>query len=265
MVNLMKKDLLYFIAQTKFNLKNAYALKYSFWVGVFGMMLNNVTFFVIWLLFIKATGPINGWTSIDIFGMLGVSLTCYGVVHSFFFGIRELPEFVVKGSFDTVLLAPVSTFIKLSGSAFSVTAYGDLIMGIFVIMFYGIYLQFNLYVWIIFLVSIVLGCVVFACVRLICSLVVFFIHDGEIVAAQLFELFLRPGLYPGAIFPSKLKIFCMTILPTLLTSALPVDVVKLNSTFLIIFAFVVTLLWVMVASLVFKISIKRYESGNFLR
>ena len=46
----MKKEILYFLTQTKFNLKNAYALRKSFWVGVFSMMLNNISFFVMWLL-----------------------------------------------------------------------------------------------------------------------------------------------------------------------------------------------------------------------
>ncbi|MEK9179582.1 MAG: ABC-2 family transporter protein, partial [Patescibacteria group bacterium] len=212
----MKNDIRYFIAQTKYNIKNAHALKHSFWIGVFSMVMNNVSFFVIWLLFMKATGPINGWTGIDVFGMLGVAMVCFGVTQGFFFGVRELPELVHRGSFDSVLLAPVNSFLKLSGSEFSVTAYGDLLIGIVVIIFYGIYLHFSFYAWFLFLFSIMLGCVVFISVRLMCSLVAFFIHDGEDISNQMFEIFLRPGLYPGAIFPNKLKIFCMTIIPTLI-------------------------------------------------
>ena len=109
----MKKDITYFIAQTKANLRNAHALTRSFWIGVFSMILNNLTFFIIWFLFMKATGPINGWTSVDVFGMLGVSMLCFGVCNSFFHGTRELPEFVMRGSFDSILLAPVNSFLNL--------------------------------------------------------------------------------------------------------------------------------------------------------
>src|SRR3989338_5716781 len=261
----MKNDILYFFTQIKFNLKNAYALQKSFWVGVVSMVLNNTIFFIMWLLFMHATGPINGWTSIDVFGMLGVAMFCFGVCHAFFYGVRDLPEFVLRGSFDSVLLAPVNSFLKLSGSSFSVTAYGDLLMGLGVMIFYGVYAHFSLYSIILFIISVILGCIVFVCIRLLCSLVVFFIHDGEVISTQIFEIFLRPGLYPGAIFPGKLKIFCMTIVPTLITSAVPIDVVKIKSISFLIFIFMITLVWIFFTYFMFKISVRRYESGNFLR
>lgn len=261
----MKNTLAFFLAQSKYNLKNAYALTRSFWVGVISMMLNNVTFFIIWLLFMKATGPINGWTSLDVFGMLGVSLIIYGIVNSFFRGIADLPEFVVKGTFDSVLLSPVNTFFKLSGASFAVSAYGDLIQGILVTALYGMLAQFSLSTWLLYLFGIVLGSVVFICFRLLCSLVVFFVHDGEVIASQLFELFLRPSLYPGAVFPDTLKLFFMTIIPTLLTSAVPVDIAKSHSISLLLFSLGGTVIWVLLTTIVFKISIRRYESGNLLR
>lgn len=260
----MKRDIVYFITQTKYNIKNAHALKTAFWVGVGGMMVNNVAFFVIWIFFMKATGPINGWTSIDVFGMLGVSLTCYGVAHSFFYGVRDLPELVTRGSFDNVLLSPVNSFLKLSGTSFSVTAYGDLLLGIVVSIGYGIFLNFTLFSWLIYFGAILVGCIVFISFLLISSLIAFFIYDGGIISAQVFEIFLRPSLYPGAIFPEKLKLFFMTVIPTLLTSAIPVDTVKDQSVYLLLVGSMITVIWVLLTMLLFKISVRRYESGNFL-
>ncbi len=261
----MKKDFTYFIAQTKTNVKNAYALTSSFWISVFSMVLNNLTFFVIWYLFMKATGPINGWTSVDVFGMLGVSIFCFGISNSFFRGIADLPEFVHNGKFDNVLLAPVNSFLKLSSSSFSVTAYGDLLLGMFVMIFYGIYMKFSLLLWTLFVVSTICGCVVFICIELLCSLVAFFIHDSSVLSRQMFEIFLRPGLYPGAIFPSGMKIFFMTIVPTLITSAVPIDLVKEKSISILLTAFTVTICWIVITALVYKYAIRRYESGNLLR
>ena len=261
----MKNNIRYFIAQNVYNIKNAHALTKSFWIGVFSMMLNNLTFFIIWMLFMKTTGPINGWTSADVFGMLGVALISFGVTHAFFYGIVDLPEFVLKGSFDSVLLSPVNVFLKLSSSSFSITAYGDLMMGLIVCLFYGLYMHFSLYIWIIFIFANILGCVVFVSIRLLCSLIVFYIHDGEVISRQVFEIFLRPGLYPGAIFPSKLKLFFTIVLPTLITSAVPIDVIKLNSIRLLLLGACVTFIWLIIANKVFDTAIKRYESGNYLR
>ena len=261
----MQRDIRYFIAQTKYNIKNAHALRRSFWIGVFGMMLNNVTFFVIWFLFMQATGPINGWTSADVFGMLGVAMIAFGVTFSFFHGIVELPQLVLRGSFDSVLLSPVNAFLKLAGMSFAVTAHGDLLMGALVAIFYGLYSHFSMYLWLLYMLAILSGCITFACIRLLCSLVTFFIHDGEIVAGQLFEIFLRPGLYPGAIFPSGMKIFFMTVIPALITSAVPIDTVKGSSLPLIASSLSITALWLAITALVFRRAVKRYESGNFLR
>ncbi len=261
----MKKDLIYFIAQTKANIKNAHALARSFWIGVFSMILNNLTFFVIWILFIRATGPINGWTSIDVFGMLGISMLCFGVCNSFFYGVRELPDFVAKGTFDSVLLAPVNSFLKLSSSSFSVTAYGDLLMGLFVSIFYAIYIKLNLYLFLLFGFMILLGCITFISIRLLCCLVAFFIYDGEIVGTQMFEIFLRPGLYPGAIFPRPMKLFFMTVVPALITSSAPVFLIKENPLHILFLGLGVTIFWVLVAHFTYKVSVKRYESGNLLR
>lgn len=261
----MLHDIVYFFAQTKYNLKNAHALTHSFWVGVLSMMLNNVTFFVIWFLFMKATGPINGWTSLDVFGMLGISMLTFGFTHAFFHGVVELPQFVIRGTFDHVLLSPVNSFLKLGGSSFSVTAYGDLVEGAIVLVLYGILMNFAFYTWVLYLFAIILGCIVFLCFRVLCSLVVFFVHDGEMISRDLFEIFLRPALYPGAIFPGKLKIFFMTIIPTLLTSAVPIDLVKTHSLKLLLSGMVVTIFWILVTYLTFKFSVRRYESGNYIR
>ena len=265
MVNIMFQDIRYFVTQIKYNLKNAYALQRSFWVGIITMILNNLTFFIIWLLFMNATGPINGWTSLDVFGMIGVSVFIYGIANSFFRGIVELPQSVVKGTFDGILLSPANTFLKLGGASFSVTAYGDLIQGFVVTVAYVIFKSFSAYQCLLYLFAIILGSIVFVCVRLLCSLVVFYIHDGETVSEQIFEIFLRPGLYPGAIFPSKIKAFFMTVVPALLISAAPIDMLKSNSVSLIYLSLFVTVIWVLISYIAFAQAIRKYESGNYLR
>lgn len=261
----MVKNIRYFLTQSKYNIKNAYALTYSFWIGVVSMMLNDIAFFVIWYLFMSATGPINGWTSLDVFGMLGVSMAIFGFANSFFRGLVDLPESVIKGTFDTVLLSPANAFLKISSSTFSVTAYGDLLEGVIVVILYAIIAHFDWLSTLLYIATILFGCIIFVCIRLLCSLTAFFIHDGEVITDQLFELFLRPGLYPGSIFPNKLKIFFMTVIPALLTSTVPIDVVRLHSVSILLFSMLVTAVWIVITISIFRIAIKHYESGNYLR
>lgn len=263
--NRMPHSIRYFITHTKYNIKNAYALTRSFWIGIVSMAINNSAFFVIWLLFMRTTGPINGWTSLDVFGMLGVSMCVYGFVNSFFRGVGDLPKLVESGSFDGVLLSPVSLFVKIAVSAFSVSAYADLLQGVLIIFLYGVLSGFGITAWLLFGISLVCAVVVFLCARLLASLVAFFLYDGQIIAGQLFEIFLRPTLYPGALFPNALKVFFMTVVPTLLTSALPIDIVKTKSLFLLVTGVSMTSVWVLITIFVFTRAVRKYESGNFLR
>ncbi len=261
----MKKDIIYFLTLFKFNLKNASVLRVSFWISIFGMILNNTAFFVIWYLFSTATGPINGWTSFDIFGMLAVSMFIFGITNGLFYGVVDLPETVVRGKFDTVLLSPRSILIRLSGMSFSITALGDLLMGLSVIIWYGMISNFDLISWVIFVFIILLGSIIFLCIRILASLIVFYVHDGELISRQIFEIFLRPGLYPGSMFTNKMKIFFMTVIPTLITSSVSVDFMKTGEIWMLTLASFSTLFWVSFTYILFKKSIKRYESGNFLR
>ncbi len=261
----MFKEIKYFLISVKYNLKNAYVLGGSFYMGIFSMILNNSTFYILWYFLMKTTGNINGWSSTDVFGMLGVSTFCFGFTHSFFYGVVELPGTITKGQFDVVLLSPRKILTRLAGMGFSITALGDLIMGLGVFVWYGITKSFNLEQWILFLLTIIFGAIVFLCVRVIVSLIGFYIQDGDLVSHQIFELFLRPGLYPGSMFPNKMKIFFMTIIPSLMTSAIPIDFIKTNSIKIFTLSFIVVSFWFVLASFLLNKSIKKYESGNFLR
>lgn len=261
----MYQDIIYFFNLFKFNLKNSFALKGSFLISVFGMILNNTTFFIVWYLFSTTTGPINGWTSFDIFGMLGVSILIFGIIHSLFCGIVELPNDVVRGKFDVILLSPRSILSRLSGASFSITALGDLIMGLIVIIWYGVINNFYFLEWISFLFVIFLGTIVFLCIRMLTSLIAFYVHDGELISRQVFEIFLRPGLYPGSMFTTKMKVIFMTIIPALITSSVSIDFLKTGHIWIMVLSIISTSFWVFLTVFLFKKSIKRYESGNFLR
>ena len=84
----------------KKNIKNEKELKSSFIISVVGMMLNNISFLVLWYYFGKTVGELNGWKPMDIFGLYGFSCTSFGIVASFFSGLFEIPSYISTGNFD---------------------------------------------------------------------------------------------------------------------------------------------------------------------
>ncbi len=261
----MKKDLYFFYKNLILNFKNAKALNSSFYLSLIGMVLNNSAFFVIWYFLLYTTGPINGWDTVDVFVMLGISMFCFGVTMSFFNGINELPKYILNGKFDSVLLSPRNIILRLSGMSLSTTAISDLIMGFVLIVYYLFVKNFSLEQIVGFIFFILCGVVVFFCIKLLTVTLSFYIHDGESIGTQIFDIFLRPGLYPGSMFTNNMKIFFITIIPILITSAIPIEYIKSPNSQIILITLVSTIFWVLFTIYIFNKSIKKYESGNFLR
>ena len=165
------------------------------------MVINNTAFFVMWYLFMQATGGINGWNSTDVMGMLGISMLTFGVVHSFFFGVVKMSDFVNEGKFDSVLLSPVAAFVRQSGMQFSVVAYGDLLQGIAVTIWYIVYAHMSAVDIGVLLFGTILGSIVFVVLVLVISCISFYVRDSAIIADQLRDILIRPSIYPGGIFP----------------------------------------------------------------
>ena len=189
----------------------------------------------------------------------------FGVVHSFFFGIVKMSDFVNEGKFDSVLLSPVSAFVRQSGMQFSVVAYGDLLQGIAVTLWYIIHMHMSSVAIGVLLFGIIIGSVVFVALVLAISCISFYIQDSAIIADQLRDILIRPSIYPGGIFPEGLKIFFMTVVPALLTSSVPIDMVKNPSARLFVFVAVVVVAWMLITRFIFARALRRYESGNMLR
>ena len=70
----------------KSNIASAAELRVSFLMQVVGMMLNNTAFLVVWILFFKAFGDINGWTANEMFALQGFVAVAYGFTFSLFSG-----------------------------------------------------------------------------------------------------------------------------------------------------------------------------------
>lgn len=261
----MKKDLYFFYKNLILNFKNAKALTGSFYWSLIGMILNNSSFFFIWYFLLDTTGPINRWDSLDVFAMMGIAMFTFGITHSFFYGTCELPSYILRGTFDSVLLSPRNLIIRLSGMNFSITALGDLLIGTFFILYYPIIKGFSFGQLAGFLFFVLCGVIVFFCVNLLTGIISFYVQDGEAIVMQVFDIFLRPGLYPGSMFTNNLKIFFITVVPALITSTVPIEYIKNPTSIIVSITVISTVCWVCITMFLFKKSIKRYESGNFLR
>jgi ABC-2 type transport system permease protein len=258
------KELTFYKKVMQVNIKNSMELRTSFLLSVLGMVLNNSAFIILWVGLSHQTGVINGWTSVDIVGMLGYSALSFGLV--FFFGsaVRTIPRYALDGTFDQFLLAPKSLLIRTITSKFDTSTIGDIVFGVLCILYYIFANHLSLVQVGLVIFFVVITAVIYFGVILVINSLAFYFRDGQSVAQSLSELFLTPTLFHGGAFTGGLRFFFTFVVPCLAVAALPIEAIRdlsLSKTLLLV---LLTFFWLFFSLWFFKKAVRRYESANFM-
>ena len=92
----------------------------------------------------------------------------------------------------------------------------------------------------------------------------FFFGDSTMTSRNLVMSLLTLGSYPFGIYNNFTKLILMTIVPAGLLSGIPVMVLKEFSLFWTLVVLFGSILFFILALIVFKIGLRRYESGNMI-
>ena len=246
----------------KKNIKNEKELKSSFIISVVGMMLNNISFLILWYYFGKTVGELNGWKPMDIFGLYGFSCTSYGLVASLFYGLFEIPNYISTGNFDKYLLTPKIILLKVSTSKISTSAFGDLLFGITCFIIFSVYSKISLIQLMLAVFLIIISSIVFYAFSLICMSISFYLMDGYNVSQGLYGMFVSNSIYHGGAYTGLLRIIFTIVMPSLLLGAIPVEIIKTISLKSIIMIVLLAICWFAISIMFFYKSLKKYESNN---
>ena len=246
----------------KKNIKNEKELKSSFIISVVGMMLNNISFLVLWYYFGKTVGELNGWKPMDIFGLYGFSCTSFGIVASLFYGLFEIPNYISTGNFDKYLLTPKNILLKVSTSKISTSAFGDLLFGITCFIIFSVYSKISLIQLMLAIFLIIISSIVFYAFSLVCMSISFYLMDGYNVSQGLYGMFVSNSIYHGGAYTGLLRIIFTIVMPSLLLGAIPVEIIKNISLKSIVMIVLIAICWFVISIRFFYKSLKKYESNN---
>lgn len=260
----MKKEINFAIHTIKKNLASSAELRTSFLMNIFGMMINNISFVIIWVFLIQTAGTVGGWTSADIFGLQGFVAFVYGVVFSFGAGIKEMPRLVSSGIFDQFLLSPKSLLGRIATSSFSASAVGDAFFGIICLGVYWFMIGANLPQILLTFILIVFSMLAFIGVTISVQAISFYFSDPDSVVRSIFELFFTPSLFHGGAFQGPTRFVFTFLLPSLVIGTLPVEAVTHLSYAKVLLVGVISVFWLMLSLWLFKKAVKKYESANFM-
>lgn len=246
----------------KSNILSAAELRTSFIMQIVGMAINNISLLAIWLLFFNAFGSINGWSGLEVMALQGFIAISFGFTFSFFSGVMELPKAVLNGSFDSVLLTPRNLYLRILTLATRTSSVGDMLYGFIVLIFYIVAAHLSLVQVVLFLLLLIPSVLILVNFALITSCICFYIPDSEQISNNAFEVMFGPSLYPSGVYQGAMRTIFLFVLPTIAVAGLPVEAVKDLNFLKIGFVWGVGILWTLIAFLVLKHGIRKYESGN---
>ena len=244
------------------NIKNEKELKISFIITIIGMAINNTAFLVIWYYFGKEVGDINGWTALDIFGLYGYNTVAYGVINTVLAGIYDIPTMITTAGLDRFLLTPKNVLLKISTSKFRTSAVGDLLFGVICFIVFAIINKMSLIDFILSMYLMVLVCVIYYGFSLVCMSLSFYVMDGHNISEGFYGTFLSTSLYHGGAFTGILKLVFTFVIPSLLIGAIPLELLKDFSITKLIIITGLTIFWLLISIIFFKLSLKRYDSNS---
>jgi len=246
----------------KKNFQNAKELKSAFITSIIGMCINNIAFIILWYNFGAMIGNINGWEPFDIFGLYGFSGVSYGIVCTFFYGVYNIPTYISTGNFDKYLLTPKNTLLKVSTSAISTSAIGDLVFGATCFGIFMVISRLNFAQIMVSILLLLVASIIFFAFSLICMSISFYFMDGENISQGIYGMFISASLYHGGAFTGVLKAIFVFIIPSLLLGAIPVEIVKSMSLSHICLIILLTIFWLVFSIVFFYKSLRKYESNN---
>ncbi len=260
----MIKEIYFAFYAIKKNVRGSAELRTSFLMNIVGMTINNTVFVIIWVFFVKSVGIINGWTAVDIIGLMGFGALSYGIVFSGASGIRKLADYVASGSFDRFMLSPKNLLVRVATSSFGVSDLGDIVFGIACLLIYGILAQISVAQIFLIPLLVFISVLVFLSATIAIYSASFFFTDANSVTSGLFELFLTPSLFHGGAFQGATRIIFTFFIPSLAVGALPVEIVKNLSLENLFVVGCIAVVWFLTSLEIFRLGVKKYESSNFM-
>ncbi len=260
----MKKELRFAFYAIQKNIESSAELRTSFWTNIFGMIINNSALLLMWIFLIQTAGVIGGWTQAHIFGLQGMVSIAFGIVYSLGAGLREIPRLVSIGVFDQFLVSPKNLLVRVATSSFGAGAAGDLLFGIICVTLFLIMISASPVQIIIALLLILTAVITFAGTIISIHSLSFYFTDSDSVIRGIFELFFTPTLLHGGAFQGTIRFVFTFIVPSLLIGTLPIEAIVHPSLEKILLLILLALLWFIFSIWFFYISLKRYESSNFM-
>lgn len=243
----------------KINLQSAIEYKVNFLTQSIFMIFNDLMWVIFWFIFFNKFPILNSWGFSDIMIMMIVITSSWGLAGVFFGNFRFLAEVIREGQLDFYLTLPKEelTHILVSKSKFD--AFGDLFFGIVLALFFIPLVKIPLLI-----ALILLSCIIILSFAIILGSLSFFMGSSTEVSNQGLMGVLSIASYPFSSFEGYTKFILLTLIPAGFITGIPVDLLRVFNLKWFLLMMVCAIVIFLLAIILFKIGVRRYESGNLI-
>lgn len=261
----MKRHLLiykYFVAQ---HLKRLMEYRVDFIIGILSFLFIQMSGLLFLYLIFQHINAINGWTFEELILIYAVFQIPRGIDHLLTDNIWLIPRYIIRGEFDKYLLKPLNVLYSIIAERFQVEAFGELLVGIGLLIYIIPRLSIQLYTYDLIVLPILLlsGTVIYTAIKLFTATLAFWIKNSSSIMVIFYDIadFTKQ---PLTIYPKALQFVLKNVVPFAFTSYFPsayllglVDPLTIS-----IQASIVAVISMFVAYRFWKYGLNTYESAG---
>ena len=249
------------LACIRLNLAAALEYRGAFIAQALGMMLNDATFFIFWVLFFDRFPNVGGWGVRDVVLVWAIAATAVGLATVFFGNCLRLATIVVQGQLDYYLGLPKNVLLHVLVSRMGLAGWGDVGFGLLAYALFGPHDPAGLGLYVLLVIS---STVTFIACMVIAGCLAFFIGSAEAAAFQAQQAVINFSLYPGGVYHGWVRVVLFSLVPAGFISHLPVELLRTFDPLRLAAVIAFALGSLLVAILLFRSGLRRYESGNLV-
>ena len=243
----------------KVNLQSAMEYRTSFLMQAGFMFINDLIWVIFWIIFFNKFTLINTWSFKDLMLMYMVITTSWGLIGVFFGNFKNIAEIIRDGQLDFYLSLPKEELSHVLISKSKFDAFGDVIFGVIIGIIFLTIWQIPLAI-----VLIILSAIILLAFAVILGSLSFYIGSSVEIANQGLMGALSIASYPFSVFTGYTKWILLLVIPAGFISGIPVELIKSFSWQWFIGMVVAAVVLSIIALIMFKQGVKRYESGNLI-
>lgn len=259
MLTAVKNHLKVMLLSIKYNIIRQMANKKSFLFSVFLMFASNASFLVQWVVIFSISKD-SDLTMKYVLLIWGICSSSVGLSNILFGGVHFLPKYIEDGKLDAYLVQPKNTLLQVATSYSSVSAIGDIVYGLVVVLL----ASFSIKTFILFILFSLLGSMIYASYHVIVFSLIFYSLNFKEVVWTIARFPISFGTYPDTIFSTGIKFFLFIILPLGAMVYFPVKIILNGNPLFILAVFIYAIFIILIAFITFYNGLKKYTSTNLM-